>query len=69
MKIIITYFIISFIFGIILDIIAKSNIGLGDKDYDEAMLNSVTRIIAILIISFCWIVTLPMMIINNYKEA
>lgn len=69
MQIIISYLIISFIVAIILDYLAQSNIGIGDDEYDELMSSSIIRTIAIFIVSLSWIITLPIMIANNAKEA
>lgn len=68
-EVVTTYCMIALMFGMMIDLLAQSNIGMGDKEYDEVMSCSIIRITAIFIVSAGWIITLPIMIINNTKEA
>lgn len=61
------YIIFIFITYAIISMLVNINIG-ADDEFDKAMLDSGSRMFAILIVSVLWPITVPIIFINNLKK-
>lgn len=64
LKYIIVYFIISAIVYLTMSFLVNTNKGI-DFEFDELMDNGSVRMLALLIVSILWPITVPIIIINN----
>ena len=62
---VIIYIVMGIIFGLTINLMAIEQIGTGDEEFDNAMVDTKMRFFAIFILSIIWVITLPTILIIN----